>query len=314
MEYADLGNTGDRISVVGFGGWAIGGHGYGPVDDSRSVAAVREALELGFTLFDTADVYGFGHSEEILSKALGARIRDLVVATKFGIRWDTTGRTWKDSSPDYMRSAVEGSLKRLKTDCIPLYQLHWHDGVTPLPDVFEALHRLREEGKIRQVGCSNIPSGAFAGGMGVPGPVSAQVRFGLAHRRRSADLEEFHARHGMATLVYGVLARGLFSGKYGKDASFGESDTREKDPDFRERFDRNSAILEGIRTVAGKYGRTPGQVAIRWALEHDFVTCALVGAKSGSQVRENAGALGWSLKKEDRDYLDSLSAEDSWTT
>ena len=215
MEYADLGEMGDRISVVGFGGWPIGGHGYGPVDDSRSIAAVRKALDLGITLFDTADVYGFGHSEEILAKALGPRISDVVLATKFGIRWDGSGRTWKDCSPGYLRTALDASLRRLKTDCIPLYQVHWHDGVTPLSDVFDAMFRHRERGKFCTSG-ARISRVWLSGIRIKSGKIdSAQLQYGLAYQDSSRDLVAYRGQDKMATLVYGVLARGLLSGKYG---------------------------------------------------------------------------------------------------
>lgn len=311
MEYADLGGAGEKISVVGFGGWAIGGHGYGKVEDTRSIVSIYKALDCGINLFDTADVYGFGHSEEILTKALGDRIKDVVVSTKFGVRWDDSGRTYKDCSVGYVRKAVEGSLRRLKTDCISLYQLHWHDGVTPLSDVFAALARLQEEGKIRHIGCSNIPSSVFSD-MAVAGKVvSAQLQFSIGFCQSLNDLAAYRKRHGMATLVYGVLMRGLLSGKYGRSASFGEGDTRREDPNFREDMDRNASIVEGIIKISSKYCKSPSQVAIRWVLENTMVSCALVGIKSEEQVLENAGAVGWHLEKEDWDYLSSLGGSGS---
>ena len=306
MDYTNLGDTGEKISVIGFGGWAIGGHGYGAVEDSRSIAAIRRALDSGINFFDTADVYGFGHSEEVLSKALGPGIKDVVVATKFGVRWDESGRTIKDCSVGYLRNALEGSLKRLKTDCVSLYQLHWHDGVTPLSAVFEALLRLREEGKIRFIGCSNIPSSDFSRISGSGNVVSSQLKLSIVSRQSMKDLTEYHGRHGMTTLVYSVLARGLLSGKYGKGSRFGEHDTRGTDPDFRKNLDRNSEIIEGVKKVAAKYRKTPSQVAIRWVLEQPSVSCALVGVKTEEQVAENTGAAGWRLEKGDHEYLGAL--------
>ena len=306
MDYTNLGDTGEKISVIGFGGWAIGGHGYGDVEDQRSIAAIRRALDSGITFFDTADVYGFGHSEEVLSKALETRIKDVILATKFGIRWDESGRTYRDCSVGYLRKALEGSLSRLNTDCIPLYQLHWHDGVTPLSDVFEALLRLQEEGKIRHIGCSNIPSSVFRKISGSGNVVSAQLQFSLVFRQSMKDLAVYHGQQGMATLVYSVLARGLLSGKYGQGSRFGERDTRGTDPDFRKNLNRNAGIIEGIKKVSAKYLKTPSQVAIRWVLEHPSISCALIGIKTEEQVLENAGAAGWRLEKGDRDYLGSL--------
>jgi aryl-alcohol dehydrogenase-like predicted oxidoreductase len=308
LDYTNLGGTDEKISVIGFGGWPIGGHGYGVVDDSQSVSAIRKALDLGINIFDTADVYGFGHSEELLAKALGGRIGNVVVATKFGVRWDETGKTVKDCSPTYMRKALEGSLRRLKTDCIPLYQLHRHDGVTPLSDVFEALNRIQEEGKIRFIGCSNIPSPEFRDSSAARNVVSAQLQFSLVYRQSSKDLDVYHQEYGMATMAYGVLTRGLLSGKYGKNSSFAERDTRRTDPGFLENLACNDAVIERIRNVSTKYNKTACQVAIRWVLENPSVSCALVGIKSQEQIIENAGAVGWSLNKEDTDYLDSLNS------
>ncbi|PWB68395.1 MAG: general stress protein [Deltaproteobacteria bacterium] len=306
MEYTKLGDAGVIISVVGFGGWAIGGHGYGAVEDPQSIAAIRRALDSGITLFDTADVYGFGHSEEILARALEGRIKDVIVATKFGVRWDESGRTIKDCSIGYIRKALEGSLRRLRTDCIPLYQLHWHDGVTPLPAVFETLLRLQEEGKIRYIGCSNLPISDFRRIPGSGKMDSAQLPFSLVFRQTTRDLADYQGQQGIATLVYGVLARGLLSGKYGQASRFGERDTRETDPEFRKNLVRYAGIVENVIKMATKYRRTPSQVAIRWVLEQPSVSCALVGVKTEEQVSENAGAVGWRLEKEDREYLDFL--------
>jgi len=187
-----------------------------------------------------------------------------------------------------------------------LYQLHWHDGATPLADVFEALFRLREKGKIRHIGCSNIPSSVFRDTIKSGGIVSAQLQYSLSYQDSSRDLVAYRGQDKMATLVYGVLARGLLPGKYGKDSIFGEGDTRGKDPDFREALERKSLIVRGIRKLSAKYRKTPGQMAIRWVLENPSVSCALVGVKSEEQVLENVGAVGWFLEKEDRDYLGSL--------
>ena len=306
MEYEKLGRTATKVSRIGFGCWAIGGHGYGRVDDGQSIAAIRKALDLGINLFDTADVYGFGHSEEVISKALGNRINDVVVATKFGIRWDHSGRTYKDCSVGHLKRALEGSLRRLQTDCIPLYQLHWHDGVTLLSDVFEALCRFREEGKIRHIGISNTPSSRFTDSAGAAEVVSSQLEFSIASQDSLDDLASFRESHGIATLAYGVLARGLLSGKYNQDSRFGENDTRGRDPGFREKMERSKGIVEGLKRVSAKYGKTLSQVATRWVLENPCVSCALIGIKVEQQVLENIGAVGWHMEKDDRDYLGSL--------
>src|SRR5947207_3407434 len=156
MEYRKLAFTDLEVSRVGFGGWAISGHGWGPVDDRESAAAVQRALDLGINLFDTADVYGFGHSEEVLASALGDERRHAVIATKFGVTWDARGRVSRDVSPPRVVAALEASLRRLRLDCIPLYQVHWPDGATPVAATMEALRRCQEAGKVRWIGCCNF--------------------------------------------------------------------------------------------------------------------------------------------------------------
>lgn len=306
MVYTDLGGTNEKVSAIGFGGWAIGGHGYGEVNDSQSISAIHKALDLGINFFDTADVYGFGHSEEVLSKALRNQIGKVVVGTKFGVRWDKNGKTFKDCSPVYVRKALEGSLRRLKTDCIPLYQLHWHDGITPLSDVFGTLFRLQDEGKIRHVGCSNIPHSVFYGSSAAGRVASAQLPYSLVYRDSSSDICLYRRQCGMTTIVYGVLSRGWLSGKYDKSSDFGDKDTRRTDSKFQDNLNQHGAIVEGIKNISAKYRKTSCQVAIRWVLDNPSISCALVGAKSKEQVLENCGAIGWDLQKDDWEHLGSL--------
>lgn len=157
MEYKKLGHSDIEVSRIGFGCWAIGGHGYGKVDDRDSMLAIQKAVDLGINFFDTADVYGFGHFEEILSKALGSKRHDVVIATKFGVNWDNNGKTFLDCSPGRIETAIDASLRRLKLEMIPLYQIHWYDNVTPLEEVLLQLKRCQEIGKIRYIGLSNFP-------------------------------------------------------------------------------------------------------------------------------------------------------------
>ena len=155
MEYAKLGLSDLRVSRIGFGCWAIGGHGYGKTDDKESIKAIQKALHLGINFFDTADVYGFGHSEEILCKALGSQKDNVIIATKFGVNWDERGNTFYDCSPKRVTEALEGSLRRLKIDCIPVYQIHWYDNVSPILETLEVLKKYQESGKI-QIGRAHV--------------------------------------------------------------------------------------------------------------------------------------------------------------
>ena len=156
MEYKRLGLTDLKVSRIGFGCWAMGGHGWGKVDDKDSIAAIRRALDLGVNFFDTADVYGFGHSERILSKALGTNRSKVIIATKFGLKWDKSGKITKDISSKRVVEALDNSLKRLGVDCIPLYQIHWPDNITSISETMVALRKCQEKGKIKYIGCSNF--------------------------------------------------------------------------------------------------------------------------------------------------------------
>ena len=158
MEYKYIGNTINQITRIGFGCWAIGGHGYGNVSDDESIKSIQHAIDLGINFFDTADVYGFGHSEEILSKALGNKRHEVFIATKFGVAWDENGNTKKDCSPSRVVKALDASLKRLRIEIIPLYQIHWPDGTTNLDDTLDVLEKCQREGKIINIGCSNFSS------------------------------------------------------------------------------------------------------------------------------------------------------------
>lgn len=304
MEYLRLNNTDLEISRIGFGCWAIGGHGYGYVDDEASIDAIHAALDLGINCFDTSDVYGFGHSETVLGKALGSRAKDMVVATKCGVGWDEAGRTYKDCSRGHIVKSVEASLKRLGLEAIPLLQINWYDGVTPLGDIAETLAECRRAGKIRYAGFCNMPTrqlGVHQGSF-----VSSQMEYGLYDRQNMAELAELQ-KNGVAGLVYGVLSRGFLSGKYDANARFGEGDTRGRDSNYARTIVENLQLVERLKVLGEKYGKSPAQLAIRWALESPGVSCALVGMKSKAQAVENAGAADWTMSRADWDELAGAS-------
>ena len=177
MEFVDLGKTNLKISRLGVGTWAIGGFGWGRIDDSDSIAALRKAWDLGINFFDTADIYGFGHAEEIIAKALGGDRKKAMIATKFGVRRGLDGKTFKDISPKYAVEALDASLRRLKLDCIPLYQIHWpDDGVTPVEETMAALDKCQAQGKIRFIGYSNFSGWTnFASRKIGPGGIAASA-------------------------------------------------------------------------------------------------------------------------------------------
>ncbi len=310
MEYRRLGPSDLEISRVGFGCWAIGGHGYGAVDDKVSKRAIRKALDLGINFFDTANVYGFGRSESVLSEALGEHRHQVVIATKFGVNCDSEGKTYRDCSPQNILRSLEESLRRLKVDCIPLYQIHWHDGKTSIHAVMETLERCREAGKIRYIGCCNFPIDLVEAAFSSGDLVSVQSLYNVKRRKNEKIMEDCFHGHQMGVVAYEVLGRGLFSGKFGTDSKFGDNDTRGRDPEFQDKeLKRNIDISRELTEVGTRQGKSAAQTAIRWVLEKPFVTCALIGAKSPRQVEENVGALGWSLDEDELERLNRLEGE-----
>lgn len=304
MEYKKLGSTDLQISRIGFGCWAIGGHGYGKVDDSESIRAIHNALDLGMNFFDTADVYGFGHSEKILGKALGSKKNEVVIATKFGVNWDKNGKTFYDCSPRRVTEALEASLRRLKLDCIPLYQVHWYDNVTPLSETLEVLKSCQEAGKIHHIGFSNFSFTLLLEMSKAYKIESLQCPYNICQRNLEKGISMWSDISNISILVYNVLARGLFSGKFDSHAKFVEGDTRIKDENFLgKQFKKNLLLVEKIKEIGSFHNKTAAQVAIRWVLDNKNVTCALIGATNQRQVEENVRALGWNLSSEDYDYI-----------
>lgn len=310
MEYQRIASTDLMISRIGFGCWAIGDHGYGNIEDSESIRAIRKALDCGINFFDTADVYGFGHSEKILGKALGPQRNKVVVATKFGLAWNENGKTFKDCSPKRIVEALEESLKRLKIDCIPIYQIHWHDGKTPIEDVMDALLKCRDAGKILHIGCCNFSKELLSEACNKHEVVSCQYLYNLTKRQNENIIKYSSEELGLSVLVYSVLGRGVFSGKYDVDSHFGTSDTRAKDNDFKgTRYHKNILIAKKLREIGRKYGKSAAKVAICWVLDNPHITCVITGIKNESQASENAQSTGWFLDQDDMKMINLIISE-----
>jgi len=308
LETVRMGEGGPRLTRVGMGCWAVGGHGWGKVDDGDSIAAIRRAFERGVTFFDTADCYGLGKSERILRKALGRDLAGLFLASKGGVRWDDSGRVWNDSSPAYLRAALEASLRRLGLERIPLYYIHKPDGTTPVPEIAGALSRFREEGLIGEIGVANFTA-AQAEEAAAAAPVRAvQVRYNLLEREQGEALASLCRRAGALLVTWGSLADGLLTGKYREGAAFGPDDHRSALPLFRgERFREGLRVVEALRPIAARRGVTPGQLALRWVMDSHPRACPLFGAKTAGQVEENLGAAGWALTAEEMAAIDECT-------
>ena len=308
MEYQKLGLTDLNISRIGFGCWAIGGHGYGRISERDFIKAVKKALDLGVNFFDTADVYGFGRSESVLAKVLGSKKNQVIITTKFGVAWDKNGKTYKDCSPGRVEEALEGSLRRLKIDCIPLYQIHWHDGVTPISETMHALVKYQKAGKIKYIGCSNFDYELIVKASKTKRIESLQTLYNIIDRNSEDKIKKCSLILNMGIIVYGVLGRGLFSGKYSLRNKFPENDTRDRIKSInRDEFRASIILAKELNKVGKNYGKTASQVAIRWVLDNPKITCALVGIKNLKQAKENTDVFSWRLSRRDRDYINSIA-------
>ena len=304
MEYEKLGLTDLVISRIGFGCWAMGGSRGATVDDHNSIRAVHEALNSGINFFDTADVYGFGHSEEILCKALGNDRNQVVIATKFGIKWDENGNTSRDCSPARVVEALEGSLRRLKLDCMPLYQIHWPDPKTDISSTMDALKKAQEAGKIRYIGCSNFPPHMIREVAAIARIESVQVPYNVVDRSIEKEMLSLCKEYQFGVLVYSPLAQGVLSGKYTYGTRFKEDDFRSNSDNFQgATYSRNLSMAEKMKKIGIPHGKSPSQVAIRWVLDNPHITCAITGIRKPAQITENIGALHWHLSDEDRKFL-----------
>ena len=302
MEYTPLGSTNLQISRIGFGCAAIGGYDYGRVDDDASIAAIHRAIDLGVNFFDTADIYGLGHSEEILGRAIHSCKHDVIVATKGGIRWNNKGVIQRDNSAQWLEKAIEDSLRRLQVDSISLYQIHWPDLNTPISETMEVLERCQRNGKIRFIGCCNFPIELLHEGQKHIRLESLQIPYSLAEQENRQLIELSHNTYSMTPLAYNVLAQGLFTGKYDQRSEFSGSDLRLRSLLFKN-IDNNLKKLKKLKDIAELYHKTPAQTAIRWALDSTNVGCALTGAKTSKQIEENIKAIGWTLSENDLKLL-----------
>jgi len=305
MKYRNIGQSGIEASVVAFGAWAIGGWQWGGVDKAAAIRGIHAAIDAGMNFVDTAPVYGFGRSETIVGEAIGDRRDRVVLATKVGLVWDTdrgdhffhsedpgSGKQYtihRYLGPESIRSEIEASLKRLQTDYIDLYQTHWQESTTPIEDTMAELLKLKDEGKIRAIGVSNVTT-AQLDTYRATGPVDAdQEQYSMLKPGAEDELLPYCDGHDLAFLAYSPLAQGLLTGKVGPEREFPDSDQRKNDPAFSpENRKRVAAMLDQYRTVADAHDCTFAQLAIAWTIHQPGCTHALVGARDETQVLENA--------------------------
>ena len=309
METITLGTSGIRSSRIGLGTWAIGGWMWGGTDEIQAISTIRTALDLGITLIDTAPVYGFGTSESIVGKALstGSLRQQAIIATKAGLEW-SSGRPRRDSRPARLRQELEDSLRRLGTDYIDLYQIHWPDPLVQIEEVAEELHRMHREGKIRAIGVSNFSPPQMEAFRRVAPLHTVQPPYNLFERGIDADVLPYAGRTGLTVLAYGALCRGLLSGRITMDTRFEGDDLRRTDPKFADLQLRSRYVraVHALDTLAQqRFGRDVLSLAVRWVLDRG-PTVALWGARRPEQLDAIAGALAWNLDAQAMKEIDDI--------
>ncbi|MBE0542623.1 MAG: aldo/keto reductase [Verrucomicrobia bacterium] len=307
MKTRTLGNSDLAITPVGFGAWAIGGDwqfGWGTQDEVDSVAAIHRALERGMNWIDTAAVYGLGHSEEVVARALrewkGARP---YVFTKCGMLWDDQGRISYSLRAESVRRECEASLRRLQAGVIDLYQIHWTaDELSETLEGWQALVALQKEGKVRWIGVSNATVEEMQQLQAIAPVTSLQPPYSLLRRDVEAAQFPWCQREGVGVIVYSPMGSGLLTGAMSREriAALPKSDWRTKNQEFQEpKLTENLKVAERLRTVGARHGRSPGEAAIAWTLNHPAVTGAIVGARSAQQVDGIIGAMDFRLTPEE---------------
>jgi aryl-alcohol dehydrogenase-like predicted oxidoreductase len=315
MKKKRLGKTDLELTRVGLGTWAIGGSGWvfawGPQDDSDSIAAIHKALDLGINWIDTAAVYGFGHSEEVVGKAIAGRRDKVILATKCGLAWkkgdpEPFGRLKAES----VRKEVDASLKRLGTDHIDLYQIHWPNPDADIEEGWTEISRQVKAGKIRYAGVSNFSEAQMARIAQIHPIASLQPPYSML-RRETEKLFPFCKAHDIGVIVYSPMQAGLLTGKFSRErvAALPRDDWRKTDPLFNEpELSRNLELVENLKAIAAGKGRTVAELAIAWTLGQEAVTAAIVGARRPEQIAETSSAADWELSPEDIAEIERLLA------
>ena len=319
MQTRKLGDSDMQITSVGYGAWAAGGTGYdfawGPQDDADSIAAIHRSLELGVNWIDTAAVYGIGHSEEVVARALKEwRGPRPYVFTKCAMRWDDKGRVTKVHRADSIRQECEASLRRLQVDVIDLYQIHWppEDDGPGLEESWRTLAALQKEGKVRWIGVSNFDVAQLQRADKIAPVTSLQPPYSLIRRRIENEILPHCEKRNIGVIVYSPMASGLLTGAMTRDraAKLPEDDWRRTSPEFREpKLSKNLELVERVKKVAARYGRTPGEVAIAWTLRLPAVTGAIVGARNAKQAEGVMRAGELKLTPQDIAEIEGAAAQ-----
>ena len=314
MQYRKLGENGPTVSAIGFGCWEMGNPEYGSSDEREMVAAVQRAIELGVTLFDTAPNYGYGGSEEVLGRALGARRKDIVLVSKVGITWDPVTFTAKfDGRYSTIKQINEQSLRRLNTDHLDLVLMHWPDPETPIAETMRALEELRTEGKVLHVGVSNFSAYELREARRGAPICANQVGYNLFDRRWEREMFPTAQELGVGVMAYGPMAHGLLTGTLPRENTFDERDWRRHGNIFGQRLfgpnlNQNLDVVDRLRTIADGIGTSLPLLALAWVLRHPAVSVALTGCRTPREIEENVGALDVRLDADTLSEIDRVMA------
>jgi aryl-alcohol dehydrogenase-like predicted oxidoreductase len=312
METARIPGVNLQFSRIGLGTWAMGGWMWGGTDEKESIHTIHSAIDRGITLIDTAPVYGFGRSEEVVGKALasGGLRQRVVIATKAGLDW-TNGEPFRNATRTRIFSEIEASLKRLRTDVIDIYQVHWPDPMTQLSETADAMARLLKQGKIRAIGVSNF-SPQQMNEFSLNAPIhTAQPPYNLFERAIEKDVLPYCVSNDIAVLVYGAICRGLLSGRMNPDTAFEGDDLRRTDPKFQSPRFRH--YLDAVRLLdrfaRENYAKRVIHLALRWVLDQSGVTSALWGARHPGQLDPINGVMGWALDSGALGEIDRITSD-----
>jgi len=310
METLPFGNTGIEVTPIGLGTWAIGGWMWGGTDEAQSIDTVRAAIDKGIRLVDTAPIYGFGRSEELVGKALAnGRRDDVALATKVAMNWSSDySKVWREATPARIEREIEDSLRRLQTDRIDIYQIHWPDPEAPMDEAARAMENLFKAGKIRAIGVSNFTPEQMDEFRKHAPLHSVQPPYNLLEREIEQDVLPYAREHGIATITYGGLCRGLLTGKMTESSEFEGDDLRKNDPKFQEgRYGQYLDAVAALDAFAREhYQKDVLTLALRWLMDQPGVTTALWGARRPDQLSPLDDIEDWSLDDEALESIDHI--------
>ena len=315
VQRRQLGYTDLQLTTVGLGTWAMGGpwqFGWGPQDDNEAIAAILEAIERGINWLDTAPVYGLGHSEELVGKALKQTSEKPLIATKCGLLWNDRREKVSCLKSQSIRQECHASLKRLGVEVIDLYQIHWPEPAEDVEQAWEEMAKLAEEGKVRYTGVSNFNVEQIEHIQKIAPVASLQPPYNMLHREVEDELLGCCAENKIGVVVYSPMCRGLLTGKFSQErlAGLPLDDHRRRNPDFHDpQFTATLQLVDQLRPIAERNGKTLAQLAISWVLRRSEVTAAIVGARRPDQIAETSAASDWDLSDKDIEGIEQLLAE-----